>query len=518
MNKKIPKLSSITKRSQGSLLKSTQGSAVIFLVFLLAFNYLVSQSSFYLDLTQDKIYTASPASKNILNNLDEPVTVTFFISKDLPSDYVIFKTQIQDLLNQYEDLSKGKLAVKYEAPDNETATVQDLASKGIPQLQGQVVEKDKYEVKNFFFGATISAGEGSNAKTETLASVTALGSFEYDLISAVYSVSTENKEVVAFLQGHGEKAIVTTDLAKSYTIKDVNISTEEDSKGFYVAVATAEGEIEKKESVSPKTLIIAGPTSTLSAEEIAVLDDFVIKGGKVVVMSEKNNIDIDLLQQGFFVKKNESNMNDFTKTYGIEINDDLVYDKLNSPIYYIEYPYWVRAVKENFSDHPSLFKLNTLTFLWASSLKTENKDGYEVESLIGSSKGSETISENINLTPNTNLSFLNGNKNTLAAISTAQNGGGQVIVIGDSDFASPVFFQTPIQDNEIFFTNLVESISSSADLSSIRAKNVSDRPLEEISDSAKNSWKFLAIGGGAIIISIYGFIRIRKRKKKSATV
>jgi hypothetical protein len=112
---------------------------------------------------------------------------------------------------------------------------------------------------------------------------------------------------------------------------------------------------------------------------------------------------------------------------------------------------------------------------------------------------------------------LNGSKRTLAAISTAQNGGGQVVVIGDSDFASPAFM-SPIPDNEIFFTNLIDSVSSSANLSSIRAKTVSSRPLEDISDSAKSSWKFLAICGGAIIISLYGFFHLRRRKKKSTAV
>ena len=149
MSKKIPKLSSILKRPKGAFLKSSRGSAAIFFVFLLAVNYLVSQSSFYLDLTQEKTYTASDASKDILGKLEKPVTVTFYISKDLPSDLVLFKTQVQDVLNQYEDLSKGKLTIKYETPDNETTTVQDLATKGIQQLQSQVVEKDKAEMKNF---------------------------------------------------------------------------------------------------------------------------------------------------------------------------------------------------------------------------------------------------------------------------------------------------------------------------------------------------------------------------------
>jgi len=525
MDKKIPRLTSLIRKPKGSILKSSGGSMAIFLFFLIAVNYLASQSSWYIDLTQDKIYTASEASKEILGKLDKPVTVTFYISKDLPSDALIFKTQVQDVLNQYEDISKSKLIVKYETPDNENSTIQDLASKGIPQLQSEMVEKDKLEVKNYFFGAIISSGEGDSEKKEVLPSLGSLESFEYDLISAVYSVSKENKEIVALLTGHGEKELQTADLAKSYDIKTVNISADEGQKGFYIA-PSGSGESDaaaKKEMVEPKTLVIAGPSSNLTEAEIGVLDDFVGKGGKVVVLSEKINIDV---QQGFVTKETATNISDFTKKYGIEINKDMVYDKSNSPISYSkqtyfgaiqmtnDYPFWVKAVKDNFSGHPALAKVESLTFLWASSLKTENKDGYEVKSLISTTKSAESISENISLSPESNLAFLSPAQRTLAAISSAKDGG-EVVVIGDSDFVSPGFMQG-IPDNEIFFTNLIDSISSSANLSSIRAKNISDRPIRSVDEGERNYWKFVVICGGTILISVYGFMRIRKRRRLSS--
>ncbi|MFA7169616.1 MAG: GldG family protein [Candidatus Paceibacterota bacterium] len=515
-----------------NFLKSTQSSIAIFFVFLLAINYLVSQTSWYFDLTQNKIYTASEASENILEELEDPVTVTFYISKDLPSNYVIFKTQIQDILSQYEDLSKGKLQVKYEEPDNEDETVQELATKGIPQLQSEMLEKDKIEVKNFFFGAEITSGEGEDIKIEVLPAAPSLESFEYTLISAVYSVSKEQKEVVAFLTGHGEKDMDSSDLAKSYDIQKVSISAEGDQKGFYVAddveedMATSDAtqvSVAEKNFVTPETVIIAGPQSVMSAEEMSVLDDFVASGGKVVVLAEKINPD---LEQGFVTKNIENNVSDFTKKYGIEINNDLVYDNSNLPISYTKqsyfgmmqmtsnYPYWVKAVKENFSDHPSLSKAQSIVFLWTSSLTIEEQEGYEIVPLITSSKNSEIISENITISPEANLSFTNGGKKTLAAISTAKDGEGQVVVIGDSDFASPTFMQS-ISDNEVFFLNLVDGISSSANLSSIRSKNISDKPIKELTESEKNYWKFFAIFGGAILLCAYGFVRISKRKKLS---
>jgi ABC-type uncharacterized transport system involved in gliding motility auxiliary subunit len=503
------------------------------LVFLLAVNYLVAQKSLYLDLTQDKIYTASDASRNILGNLKSPVSVTFYISKDLPADYVNQKTQVQDLLGQYSDLGKGKLQIKYEEPGNDDKTVQDLAQKGIPQLQSQVVAKDKMEVKNFFFGAEITSGQGDSMKKEVMPSLPPLESFEYDFVSEIYSVSKDQKEVVAFLGGHGEKEIDSSDLKKSYEVDKVLISTESASKGFYIddgssnsqqtSDASKPAAPAEKKFINPKTVIIAGPTGKISAEEIAVLDDFVGKGGKVVVLSEKVNPD---LQQGFVTKNIDSNMSDFTKKYGIEINSDLVYDRSNLPITYSkqtyfgmmqmsnDYPFWIKVVKEGFSDNPAFSKIQSLALLWSSSLSVGSNNDYDVKNLITSSSDGEAVSNNINISPDANLPFANAGKKTLAAISTAKSGSGQVIVIGDSDFVSPTFMQ-PIPDNETFFLNLVDSISSSANLSSIRSKNISARPLKDLSESDKNYWKFFAIGGGAILLCAYGFMRISKRKKLS---
>lgn len=537
MKKELPKLPASLKPLKGfklKNLKSPKSSIVIFLAFLIAVNYLVSMTSWYFDLTQGRIYTASNASRNILGGLKNPVKITFYISNDLPADYVNYKTQIQDMLGQYCDLSKGKLEIKYEQPGNDDNTVQDLAQKGIPQLQSQVVEKDRMEVKNFFFGAEISSGDGDSAKKEVLSSLTSIDSFEYDLVSAIYSVSKDQKEIVAFLQGHGEKEINAAEMKKSYEIDKVLISSDGSAKGFYLAdnssnssgnqnFSSASAPSAEKKFIDPKTIIIAGPAEKLSAEEMAVLDDFVAKGGKIIVLSEKINPD---LQQGFVTKEIDADISNFTKKYGIEINNDLVYDKSDLAITYGRqtpfgtmqmsslYPFWINVTKENFSDNPAFSKIQSLAILWGSSLKVGSSSDYEIKNLMTSSKASATVSDGINISPDFGLSFSGSGKNVLAAVSKAKNGDGQVIVIGDSDFISPSFMQ-PIPDNETFFLNLVDSISSSANLSLIRSKNISERPLRDLSEEEKNNWKILAVAGGAFVFCAYGFFRLSKRKKLS---
>jgi len=508
------------------ILNSSISSVLIFLAFLIALNFLASQNSLYFDLTEEKIYTTSQATEDILKNLEEEVTVNIYISKDLPSNLITIKTQLLDLMNQYQDIAGSKLKVSYIEPENTSEKVQELAALGIPQLQFNVIEKDKYEVKQGFFGVEMFSEKEDGIKREAIPIIQAIDSWEYDFISAVYSVSRDARETVAFLEGHGEKEIQIEDLKKSYEIADVQVETEGENKGFYIATYTInkEGEEEiEKEYVTPLTLIIVGPEAPLTNEEISVIDEFIVNGGNVIVVSDGIIPD---LQQNLNANPVENNLNELTGKYGIEINSDLIYDKSNSNISYQQgfftvskaYPFWVKSLQDNFEKHPSLSGVQSITFPWVSSLTLSEKDEYLAKALITSTNQGKTMSVSFNLLPDNVLNFSGGSKKTIAAYAEPkdQNSNkGLLFVVGDYDFISPGFSrQAP--DNETFFMNLVDSVSNSVNLASIRSKNIIDRPLKEIDEAEKKYWKFIAIFASAILINIYGIFRIMKRRKKSS--
>ena len=105
------------------IINSSISSVFVVLAFFVALNFLVSQKSLYLDLTEEKIYTTSQATKDILKNLGKDVSVNFYISKDLPIDLFNVKTQVVDLMNQYQDLGGSKLKISYNEPENNEETV-----------------------------------------------------------------------------------------------------------------------------------------------------------------------------------------------------------------------------------------------------------------------------------------------------------------------------------------------------------------------------------------------------------
>ncbi len=510
------------------IFNSKNSSVLIVLAFLIVLNILVSQKPFYIDLTEEKIYTISNASKDILRGLENEVDVNFYISDDLPVDLVGTKTQLEDLMNQYKDIS-GKLKVSYNMPDNSDEKVRELAQKGIPQIQFNVIEKDKFEVKRGFFAVEITSDFEGETKREIMPIIQSIDTWEYDFVSAVYSVSRDKKETVAFLKGHGEGEIQIPDLLKSYEIQNVKIQSEGDQKGFYfekelAQTASSEEEAEKeveKEFINPITLIISGPKTKLTEGEILIVDEYLTGGGNVIVLSEAIAPD---LRNNLNPVPVESGLNELIKERGIEIESNLVYDKSNSNITYQQgffsvskaYPFWVKIVKENFGSHPSLSAIQSIMLPWVSSLSI-NDSSYFVTPILKTTNDAQTMSENYTLLPDANLYLSTGSQKTVAAISRSKDENsseGSLVVVGDSDFVSPNFSRQ-VPDNTSFFLNLVDSVSNSANLSSIRSKNIVDRPLKELDESEKSYWKFIAIFSGAIALNVYGVFRITRRKKRN---
>ncbi|MFA6097703.1 MAG: GldG family protein [Candidatus Paceibacterota bacterium] len=510
-------------------LKLKTGSVALVLIFFAALNYFVSQNSLYFDLTEDKIYTISDASKNILKNLDKEVKVNFYISKDLPVNMQALKTQLVDTMNQYQDIAGSKLKVAYIEPENTPAKVQDLAQKGIPQLQFNVVEKDKYEVKQGFFGIEIVSGETGSEKREVIPMIQSIDNWEYNFISAVYSVSREKKETVGFLSGHGEKEVDPTELKMSYDAVNVKIEPSGDNKGFYIekekTTKDEKGEdksVTEKVPVQPITLVIVNPGSKITEEEAAILDEYVKNGGNVIVLSGAVNVDVS---QGISAELIPDNgLNGFMKKYGIEINNDMIYDASNSNISYqrgpfsmsTPYPFFVKAVSENFGDHTSLSGIQSVIFPWTSSLALADSNDYVASQVISTTQRASAISGSFDVMPDRQFSFDNASKKTIMAVAKpkeADSKSGNIIAVGDPYFIL-LNFSKQVSDNQTFFLNLIDSVSNTVNLSSIRAKNIADRPVKELSEGEKNYWKFIAILGGALVLDAYGLYRIVRRKKR----
>ena len=93
------------------------GSLVLLLVLFVAVSMLSSKlfKGLRFDLTENQLYTLSEGSRNILDQLEEPITVYLFFSQDASRDLPqvrSYASRVDELVEEFVNHSNGKLVLK----------------------------------------------------------------------------------------------------------------------------------------------------------------------------------------------------------------------------------------------------------------------------------------------------------------------------------------------------------------------------------------------------------------------
>jgi gliding-associated putative ABC transporter substrate-binding component GldG len=308
---------------------------------IISLNFLIQPINFRVDLTKNKQYTLSPASKQILGNLNDQITVTAYFSDGLPPDVSKVKRDFQDLLVELSAISKGKMDFKFVAPDTD-AIKQEASNYGIQPLMINVREKDQVKQQQAFLGAVIKSG----TDTELIPYVQPGASMEYDLVAAIKKLTLQYKPKIAFIQGHGEASFnelsqVVAGLSQLYDIVQIDLSSQ------------------KLDKDSVKVAVIVGTKTPYNADELQQLDDYSQSGGSLVVAV--NRMEIDMQTATAFPAV--TGLEYWLESKGIRIDTSLVLDvqcgSVTVPQYMgsmqintqVQFPYLPLAV--TFTDHPS---------------------------------------------------------------------------------------------------------------------------------------------------------------------
>jgi len=492
--------------------KTDQSIAVISLIGILILVNFFSYKLFYRwDLTQNKDYSISDVSKKTVRGLDDLVSVKVYFSKDIPNEYINLKQEVADVLDEYANYSGGELKVEFIDPTDDEDMKRELAMQGIPELQFETYEKDKLQLVKGYLGMVISYGD----KKDVIPVVRSTENLEYQVTLAIKKVTSEEMGVVGFVSSNGtidfdeESSSVYDEIKKIYDVRSIDL-----------------GEFEIPSDV--KTLVIAGPTEEFSEEDLEKIDNFVMGGGSLLAM-----VDGVKLGEGLTGSLNKTGLENLLKSYGVEIGANLILDTVSGLATFNQgffqftsnYPFWPKIVESGFSqESASVAKLENVVLPWVSSLTIVNDnidENSKVIELVKTSEKSWEQTEPFDLSPQQTLTQKNVGKKTLAVsidgklsspYSDESVEAGRLIVVGDSDFVREGIAPQN-SDNLIFFQNLVDSLSLDEDLISIRSKGVSDRPLEELSDSEKSFIRYGNIFGVTIIVVLFGLFRYYSRRR-----
>jgi len=487
-------------------IKKTETSITILLLIgiLVVVNFLSYQMFYRFDLTENKIYSISRVSKDTVNNLDDIVNIKAYFSENLPGQLLSLRQEVEDILDEYQNYSNGKIKIEYIDPNDDEKTQRDLAMQGIPQLQFEIYEKDKRALVNGYLGVAISYGDNTEVipvlKQDT-------SDLEYQLTTAIKKVISKDVATIGILSSN-ESADLQKDLSSAY----------KELSGLY-DVLPVDLNMENAQIPSKiKTLIIPAPKDKFSEDEIKLLKDFVSGGGSLIVLA-----DGVLVGEGLQATKNDLGINDLLGEYGITLNNDLVGDVQNGIASFSQgfftfssnYALWPRITKDGFSgDYNAVSSLENVILPWASSIDIDESklpDG-KISILAHTTSQAWVLKDNFDLSPkNANTSKGSREEYNLAILEKI-NDQSSVVVVGDGDFITNGFIQgTP--DNLTFFQNLVDSLSLDDDLIKIRSKVISSRPIKELSDSEKAMYRYLNVFGLTVFVLLYGMFRYFIRRK-----
>lgn len=314
---------------------------LILIVAFVAVNFLASMLHTKFDLTKEKRYTITSTTKKLLKQLDDKMEVQVFLSGDLPSGFQKLAATTKDFLQVLKESNSSKISYRFIAPetDMEDANIKygdTLVSLGATPINLTVQIKQGQQSKVVFPYALVKYHEqevlvnlyngGKRVITATEMN-SAEAMMEYNFAKAMNSLATVEKPLVAYAIGNGEKELAgltptgnlmnpaTFDLRQILS-KDYNLFTFDISKRAFIPDTF-------------KVLMMVKPTLQFDDEEKLKIDQYLMRGGKVVCFIDNLNAEMDSLRMGkreLIAYDRNLNLTDLFFKYGIRINTDLVMD------------------------------------------------------------------------------------------------------------------------------------------------------------------------------------------------
>ncbi len=339
-----------------------------------------------LDLTSEKRYTLTAATRSMLRDLDDIVYFRVYLDGNLPVEFRRLRNNTREMLDEFRAWSDhvqfefiNPSAQAGDDPDEQRRIFQDLAEKGLDPAQVQMRSGDGTSQRVIFPGALVSYRDKEVPLTllddhlglsidEILHNSTM--ALEYKLASVIRQLSTEEKHRVAFLGANGE-------LPRRHLA-----SFAAELENFY-EVSHLDNWNSLEQLIRHKTLISAQPREAFTEEQKFLLDQFLMQGGSMLWMVDPVFAEMDSLRVA-----PETvgiawpiNMDDFFFRYGVRLNPVLLKDLHAAPhpfttgevagrpqINLLPWNYF--PLLTSTSDHPIVRNLNLIRAQFISSIDT----------------------------------------------------------------------------------------------------------------------------------------------------
>jgi gliding-associated putative ABC transporter substrate-binding component GldG len=299
-------------------MKSKIVKLLVFVGILVAANVLASFLFFRWDLTQEKRYTISEATKKLLQNLDGQVTIKVYLTGDFPAGFERLERAIQETLESFSDYGGVNLAYRFIEP-KDSKVQEELIQKGLIPTN-LFANEDGKRTERLVFPGAILVYEGKEYPVQLLKGNSSASSeerlnqsyegVEFELASAIRRLTQKERKRVGVLVGH------TKVPPQRFSDFLANLQQNYD---LYFDVQNPDS-WEKGD-----LLVIPKPDTPFTDDEKYRLDQFVMRGGKLLMFIDGARVD-SISLEGTFAQPLELNLDDLLFKYGCRVNQNLVKD------------------------------------------------------------------------------------------------------------------------------------------------------------------------------------------------
>ena len=547
---------------------------VILIVSLVGLNYLSSIVYKRFDLTQDKRYTLSDATINIIKDVDSPIIIDVFLSgDDFPSEFRRLQNETKQLLEEFTSKNNNivfNFINPLEDEDTRDQNIQQLTQRGLTPMQLSVQESGKTSQAIIFPWALASFNDetviiplvkskiGASQQDLVTNSVQHL---EYAFADGFKKLTTPKSKKIAVLRGNNQLqdkyiADFIRKLGEHYFIAPFTL----DSVSKY-----PQKTVEKLQDFD--LIISAKPTEAFTEDEKYALDQFTMNGGKSLWLVDAVAMEKDSLynaQGKNFATVRDLNLTDFFFKYGVRINPVMVSTLYSAPItlamgegsdsqfQHLRWPYSPLASTNE--THPIVNNLNLVKFDFANqidTLKNNIKKTILLESApLTKLEGTpREVSLNIVTQEPDPTTFNKGNQ-TLAVLLEGEftsvynsrikpftlktnrdkSKATKMVVVADGDVIKNDVLRNVPQElgfdrwtgqtfgNKEFLLNAVNYLLDDTGLINIRSKEIAIKFLnpEKVAEE-KTKWQVINILLPLVILGVFGLIFNYLRRKKYAS-
>jgi ABC-type uncharacterized transport system involved in gliding motility auxiliary subunit len=536
--------------STSSRKRAYASNAILYALFVVGVVVLVNLigTRFFgrLDLTENKVYTLSQPSRDLVKKLPDFLTVKAFISSDLPPEIKTMSRYVRDMVDEYRTSSNGKF--RWEAiPDSDKNIDQDASHCKVDKIQIQVLRGTKFEMGSYYLGLCFLYGD----KMESIPQISRAEGLEFEISSLIKKLTVKKKKI-AFTTGHGESdtsqgfRALKQVLEQEYDLTTVNPSTTE--------IAT-----------DVDGLVIGGPKQAFDEKGQREIDRFLMTGRGAVILDDGMAVNSpqQFAQAGMgqikMVQPNQTGLDKILEPYGFKVGLDVIADNEAAMPGLIDMgggrrgltqlPIWVGVQIPKNQSISILDGIRGLVFPLASTVDLVGPlaggnvpAGGKLWKLASSSPSSWRHASFFIINQATKIeeskergpfAFGYAYQGPLKSAFVAAPAAGvstadkqplsesqkpvRLVVIGDSDFANDDYFQLArafpfYEAGALMLHNAIGWTVEDEALIPLRSKSMGSRPLGTVSEAKASTLKWVNILGLPVLFCAYGIVRWRLRR------